>query len=576
MISLVFLACLAQDPLGEDVDKAIANLYSDRHSESDLAKQELVEIGRKSVPKLLAELEKPREAEKTKQIRARRLICEILGHVRDNSQPVLDALTARLTDTEEYGWSIAAAAAGALDMIADERAVPSLITALTSKQAESDKWLKYHCIHALGVMRTASAAEALRKALDDEGVAQVAGENVHLISAAAADALGRIRDKDAQEGLGKLLSKNDKNPYTDQTVAVHAARALERIAGESKGPLEGDQGGITATLDQWRTWWAAEKTKKDVATTRRRIEEVAAALETYKRDQGKYPDILLHLKEKPAVVTGTWPEGGYYKGEIVDAWGTPFVYDTTGDDGAAVDVVSRGNDRRDWGKGDDADLWNHDRWKTVRLEKSRKAMDAILVALKNCNEAQGRYPDALAHLTGKTAPAGFTTQKEWPKEGYLTALPTDGFGQTFSYTRPGKYLEPFDLVSWGADLAEGGADENADLWNHDKWKAPRVEETKKKMDAVAKAIEFFRKEQDRYPAQLADLAKKPPYAKKDKWPAEGYVKDIPDRDAVQDAFKNPFVYRVPGTAGEAFDLISLGADGREGGAGPDADMPLKK
>jgi general secretion pathway protein G len=49
--------------------------------------------------------------------------------------------------------------------------------------------------------------------------------------------------------------------------------------------------------------------------------------------------------------------------------------------------------------------------------------------------------------------------------------------------------------------------------------------------------------------------------------AEGYVKRLP-----QDPWGNPYQYVAPGRDGRSFDIISLGADGREGGEDEDADI----
>lgn len=42
-------------------------------------------------------------------------------------------------------------------------------------------------------------------------------------------------------------------------------------------------------------------------------------------------------------------------------------------------------------------------------------------------------------------------------------------------------------------------------------------------------------------------------------------------DAIIDPWGRPYLYRVPGERAE-FDIVSLGADGREGGDGEDADI----
>jgi general secretion pathway protein G len=49
--------------------------------------------------------------------------------------------------------------------------------------------------------------------------------------------------------------------------------------------------------------------------------------------------------------------------------------------------------------------------------------------------------------------------------------------------------------------------------------------------------------------------------------AEGYIKRLP-----QDPWGNPYQYVAPGRDGRSFDIISLGADGREGGEDEDADI----
>ena len=47
----------------------------------------------------------------------------------------------------------------------------------------------------------------------------------------------------------------------------------------------------------------------------------------------------------------------------------------------------------------------------------------------------------------------------------------------------------------------------------------------------------------------------------------GYVRRLPD-----DPWGNPYQYRQPGRDNRPFEIISLGADGQEGGEGNDADI----
>jgi general secretion pathway protein G len=79
-------------------------------------------------------------------------------------------------------------------------------------------------------------------------------------------------------------------------------------------------------------------------------------------------------------------------------------------------------------------------------------------------------------------------------------------------------------------------------------------------------VEFFKVDQGRYPEQLEDLRCRPSYVDERKWPAHGYRDD-----RVLDAWERPYQYTVPGTRG-AFDIVSLGADGKPGGEGVNEDL----
>ena len=83
------------------------------------------------------------------------------------------------------------------------------------------------------------------------------------------------------------------------------------------------------------------------------------------------------------------------------------------------------------------------------------------------------------------------------------------------------------------------------------------------------ALEFFRLDHFRYPSEqqgLEALVEAPAGVDASKYPEEGYVQQLRD-----DPWGKPYVYRNPGEFG-AFDLLSYGADGVEGGEGADADI----
>lgn len=85
-----------------------------------------------------------------------------------------------------------------------------------------------------------------------------------------------------------------------------------------------------------------------------------------------------------------------------------------------------------------------------------------------------------------------------------------------------------------------------------------------KLRTLAGEIEMYKLEVGRYPDNLQALVKQPPGV--DRWNGP-YAKE----DELKDAWGNDYRYQVPGT-NKPFDLISLGADGREGGEGENRDI----
>jgi len=449
--------------LKQDVENAVKKLASNRYTESFVAAEELKELGRRAIPSLVAELNKKETAPGVK-----RALCEILGAIREPQKDVLSALTAKLKDPDEFGTSIASAAAHALASIGDDGAIPAIVELLKSKQVDSDRILKYECIRAAGLFRARDAVDSLKKALDDKKPAS-AGENddAPLIAAAAADALGLIRSLDAIDDLANKLSDVTVNPSTTQTLGVHCARALQRIlehelrgktdkAEPRAGVLAGEAAEVKATTDAWVKWWASKSAKKNIEETKVRLAKVVAAVEKYKAEQGVYPGILEYLQTKPETPTAKpYPTGGYFTGDLKDAWGRKFIYRQPGT-GADYDVFSYGADGRPWGGGDNADIWSHDKWKELLKAKSRAAIETTVAAINKFKSEQERFPDKLYDLVARPK----DLKKDWPKDGYLKEIPKDAFDNFLIYNFPSKAGAEFDVISYGADGAEGGTDEN--------------------------------------------------------------------------------------------------------------------
>ena len=85
-----------------------------------------------------------------------------------------------------------------------------------------------------------------------------------------------------------------------------------------------------------------------------------------------------------------------------------------------------------------------------------------------------------------------------------------------------------------------------------------------RIQSLAGNIELYRLEVGKYPENLQALVKQP--AGVDKWGGP-YGKEAD----LKDSWGNDYRYQTPGT-GKGFDLISYGADGKEGGEGATKDI----
>lgn len=98
----------------------------------------------------------------------------------------------------------------------------------------------------------------------------------------------------------------------------------------------------------------------------------------------------------------------------------------------------------------------------------------------------------------------------------------------------------------------------------------RVQKARTDIATLEQALEMFRLDRARYPSMdegLPALVTPPPAtAGESITRTEGYIRRLPD-----DPWGRPYLYVTPGQ-GKPFELYTLGADGREGGEGMDADI----
>ncbi len=98
----------------------------------------------------------------------------------------------------------------------------------------------------------------------------------------------------------------------------------------------------------------------------------------------------------------------------------------------------------------------------------------------------------------------------------------------------------------------------------------RYEQAKIQMRILEDALKRFQLDHGRFPTTEEGLvALVQPPASVRNWPKGGYL----DRPEIPlDAWGHAFIYTSPGRHGRDYDIVSLGADGLEGGSGYDTDI----
>ncbi|MCP4492947.1 MAG: type II secretion system major pseudopilin GspG [Gammaproteobacteria bacterium] len=103
----------------------------------------------------------------------------------------------------------------------------------------------------------------------------------------------------------------------------------------------------------------------------------------------------------------------------------------------------------------------------ARISKAKSDIRVLESSLELYKLDNFSYPSSEQGLDALVKqPAGDV--KNWRKGGYIKKLSKDPWGNDYLYSFPGSNGE-FDIYSLGADIAEGGSDEAADIgnWNLD-------------------------------------------------------------------------------------------------------------
>lgn len=97
----------------------------------------------------------------------------------------------------------------------------------------------------------------------------------------------------------------------------------------------------------------------------------------------------------------------------------------------------------------------------------------------------------------------------------------------------------------------------------------QITKAKAEISNIENAMKFYRLDNFAYPSSeqgVEALVTKPADPNVKNWKAGGYLSRVPN-----DPWGNPYLYLNPGNKGE-IDIYTLGADGRPGGEGINADI----
>ncbi len=108
------------------------------------------------------------------------------------------------------------------------------------------------------------------------------------------------------------------------------------------------------------------------------------------------------------------------------------------------------------------------------------------------------------------------------------------------------------IVAFAASKILGGGDRA----NHNLARA--------QVQTLAQQVQSYQMDTGSLPNSLEDLVRQPANV-------SGWLGPYAKESALKDPWGTPFVYRVPGENG-GFDLVSLGADRKEGGTSVDGDI----
>ena len=103
----------------------------------------------------------------------------------------------------------------------------------------------------------------------------------------------------------------------------------------------------------------------------------------------------------------------------------------------------------------------------AEYEKARTDIAQIEKALETYRFQHYSYPTTDEGIEALIqAPEGIKNKNLYPRDGYLSSVPIDPWGNDYLYLFPGQFSK-YDVYSLGADGSPGGDSEDADIGNWD-------------------------------------------------------------------------------------------------------------
>jgi len=99
----------------------------------------------------------------------------------------------------------------------------------------------------------------------------------------------------------------------------------------------------------------------------------------------------------------------------------------------------------------------------ARVVKAKMQMESLITALNKYYVDNGFYPSTEQGMQALVSrPSSGQVPTHYPSNGYMPKIPKDPWNNDYVYVSPGQHGK-FDLSSYGADGAQGGAENNADI-----------------------------------------------------------------------------------------------------------------